>query len=453
MLRFLRHQGHPLHLTVDPSPGGIRISRQDGRTIQVDNIHQKHMIQRLQRALRHYPDTVTLQGQPLETTPFPDLARVFLKSNNPGADPARRHREMLLEPNPGEQPSSHTGPQALAGGVACTLMHHSEPPEPLMGPDTLQDPLPRNWHHLQTITISPMPVLTVEETDELEANRMGDPTIPQGSDLAERVAQRCRQQTQRTIAHPDFPRYHQGPVHHYALRRDRDLDTFEDEQEVPIAVQGVPVALPTQVRTKGERQPILPSQYVSLAEALYRADSQYIPVAPGPRTQTNTAVRHVFDFEFHVVPLDQPRPQQADGIHLVHAITMSFTVDRDPQVHRVSTPMLFRDDPFYDRHISLVPDAVAGPDLEDCILRAYWNEPAMDFHDWDDLKRQRAEMEETINNMVTVLMGDPTQALRRQLVQLIESFHPTTPWPDREVTVTSRNQRLTITARPTTGRN
>ena len=38
--------------------------------------------------------------------------------------------------------------------------------------------------------------------------------------------------------------------------------------------------------------------------------------------------------------------------------------------------------------------------------------------------------------------------VRRQLVQLTESFNPTTPWPDREVSATSHDGRLTVTAHP-----
>ena len=440
ILKALQPNGQPLDLHVTLESGSQDEEKFKDRTYRVDNSHgdsftmvsqdpMRKFIQRLKAQLTFYPDEARVNFEEVSRREFPDLAQVTTTTYKDG-ESDRDYRVEHIDL--GFVPQYNT----LAGGVLCYLK--ILPPVKKTYYSALPGPH-QNRQAARKVDISPVTVITPEEIAGLTQEEFNNLDSNGSTPLETSIRRRAEEQIQRTLDRPDVPRPHEGPVFRYSLMAPGKA-SIPFENGAPIIVNGTPVILPEDLYGEPED--------VAIAEALYRADSPFVPVSltqeqmkSPPPHQTMTS------FSFHFKP-EKPDPT-GWCMEQVQEIIMKFTLEDsagESRTHQVEADFHFTDDKYGDKRVRFVPGRVTPESLAEYMLRAYWDEER--YSSWDELKDGLEELHEEYLEMATAAMEDPVRPYLDQLKKLANRFFTEIPTPDQELTATSHDGRITVTSRP-----
>ena len=441
--RALGYTGQPLELQVTEDSGDapekrtFTVENRDGRKFQIRDGYNtlESIIKNLGSALRFYPAAVRINGDPVGTGPFPDLAHVFTtgyEENNRRYYSFNSHQPDPENPLPG-------GFNALAGGVLCRLDH------PLtLRREVYFSAVPgetRNWQRARRVEIRPILVIEAGEMDRMVQEKSGPPATGLDPALEEALRERTERQIQKTLACPNMPPRHHGPVFRYALTGPGDRKA-PFEEGAPIIVNGTPVILEC-----GEDEEHPAAEAVAALEALYRSGQKFVPVDFTKEQQKDPPAHRVIDgFDFKVTPGDLKPEGLPWCMEAVPGVTLEFHLEGDEETRRVPAAFHLEGEDQWEKYVSFVPGSVTTEELTGAIVRAYWEEG--EVSSWDDLKDRLQEMEEEVRDLVQAALEDPVEAFTRQLQKLADRFHSEIPWPKEPIAVTSRNGSITIISNP-----
>ena len=258
MLKMLAYDGSPLVITTRENPG-----RNQGTVVERNGATRiaQSAPEDVRNSLVHYPAEVTVNGIRVETTPFPDWARLRATAYSDDGESS----PIRMEGPPVSQGTVHN---AIAGGVLCTVnvnmnvqrSHHSPRGE-------------RNGPWQRALEIKATPVYRIEagEIHELTADPVGQtPAAPRGSALQARLAERARLQMERSAEYPGVPPEYRGGAFSYFLQ---EYSMAPFQEGAPIIVHGTPV----EIECQDDDNPAL---CTALAQAMYRYSEDLVPVLP-----------------------------------------------------------------------------------------------------------------------------------------------------------------------------
>ena len=428
MLKMLAYDGSPLVITARENPGGNQdtVVERNGATRIAQGAPED-----VRNSLVHYPAEVTVNGIPVDTTPFPDWARLRATAytDDGQASPAKME---------GPPVSHGTVHNAIAGGVLCTVnvnmnvqrSHHS-PRGETNGP----------WQRALEIRATPVYRIEAGEIHELTADPVGQtPAVPRGAALHASLAERARLQMERSAEYPGVPPEHREGVFSYFLQ-EYSMDPFQEG--APIIVHGTPVEIGL---CQDDENPAL---CTALAQAMYRYSEDLVPVLPRFRggERTSPVAGRITECRFTVLPepgSDAPAPPEwmfepvydlQVEIMVENAGTTTMPADFELAGYDMS-----------EMRVRFVPGRTRREDLENGVRWGYWR-------DSEDMSQQEINerlegMNEDIHNMVTAALDDPVEAFMNEMQTVADRFVPWTPRPRQAVTVTSRDGRVTITHNP-----
>ena len=428
-LRTLSYKGSPLDLTVRQDPGNpnaCQFINADGRSCTIQETISDYEMTRIRSALRHYPDAVTLNGQKLETLPFPDLAHVSITSY-PNNDEESKQWTPIKE-----FPSATVEGNAYAAGVCCYI---STPPNDF--PFTYYTPSEAGndfWTKAKTVTLKPLWVMSTEEVDDPETFHDHRLRVAHGSPMLGTILKRAKAQVERTLSRSELPPRHQGPVHRYLIEQEQN----HFRTGVPIIVHGIPISLDEDLERPLSQTAI---------HTLYTTNQKYVPVSQH-RGNENDDCYHPFmsPTEFTKTP---ERHASNWAVAKAERITMHFTVEeyeeRPEETLEIQAPFLLTGQS-WDIQAFYVPGMVSKDSLSDAMALAYWEEK--DYSSWDDIKEALSDIESRMYELVSAEFEDSDKVFQTSLERFANSYHPEIPKPSEPLTVTSADGRTTVTYMP-----
>ena len=444
VLKVLAHTGQPLNLQITRNPDRPEhqiVSNGAGRSCET-RVQQfgPSIIQDLETALRHYPTPVTINGKPLETSPFPDQAQVGVKHFTD-------HEENSYTWNPPvNRPYMKLWHNAYVAGVLCqlemprdtdlTTIYHAK--------DTGGNNF---WSKTKAVHVSPIIVVKDEEVEDLTANDLDMPTVKNKYSFLINLKHRARTQVKHTLQREDLPPKHDEPLYRYLLG-----NTYGPgapfNHGIPIIVHGTPITLPDNEYAEETEQPLA----VTITQALYRANQEYIPVGPYPSTwESKDAMgpkpRAITNAAFNTSPSNVDngwsiRPADSIAMHL----TLEETSDLPETTVSLPAPFLLEGNEDNVR-VTYAKDTVGPEELSDAMLMAYWEEG--ESRSWNELKAEYGKASTRMYDLAKAAMQDPDEVLREQLQRVANKFSTELPQPKNSITVVSQDGHTTVTYDPT----
>ena len=430
-LRLLADNSAPLHLTTEKTGPYEQTVHVQGRGTFTVNTHLDipHFTQNLISDLQHYPNDVTINGDPVSTKPFPDLSAILVTSYENHTTEYPRTNVLTLE-----EGHFHTHRQnALIAGVLHCI---GKPAKSMTYLTPADNPFP-HWQPVHRVTLNPLSVITKEDFASLTDTEFTllmdrNDVLP----FTATLAQRDEDQTNRTIQHPKAPRRYEGPVHHYAISLPDGANNSQPfHTGEPIIAHRTPVG----ISPEGLSNP----EFISIAEALYTADQDMVPVAQGDApTHTVTDLTLV---------IDAPNVQRKSCLQPTKSITLSLGLDKQPPDREVTPRLWMTFDDLLSGidTVSYIPGTLDVPYMTECLIRAYWtdDDSISRSGDGDDMARLAFNMA----CLAESALSDPVAAYTEQLQQHLDDFQSELPAPEREITVTSPYRNISMTYRPSPG--
>ena len=427
-LRILAATGAPLDLTTQHQGATqYTVHAKDRGSFQIfSQLGPDEFAQWMASELRYYPDSVTLNGEPVKTTPFPDLANVTVTSFQQHTTKYPDAKQIAL----GDSSQLRQRDALIAGVLYNTF--------PFTEPQTYFTPGESKFAHWQPalrVTVTPVAVVTPEEymsltQTELQLLLENNEILP----LTGTVAHRGREQIQRTISHPNAPPEYTGRIHNYTLSHPDGLKNSPPfNTGEPIIVHRTPVG----ISGEGLSNP----EYISVAEALYTTDQELVPVS-----QENNPEHTVTYIEL-VTDISSP-PDARSCLQPTRSITISISLDKHPAQHRIPARLWMNCDEDTDEleNIFHIPGALDKDYLANCLVRAYWTD--RNCHDRFEEEEQLADLVFEMNCLAKAAAGQPEQAYQELLQDHLDRFSTYVPGPETECTATSPDGTITMTYRP-----
>lgn len=443
-LKTLAYNGEPLEITLrahgknrQRPRGYTTIARPNGPRVPFMEGDADLSRRALEYALQHYPAEASVNGIPVKRNPFPDLATLRTTTYNDRQADSWTQRNLNLEPQAErlDRPVQFLK-NCLAAGVfwyiqgtpSVSLQHYSKVPS-----------TSKNHQPLMLMEFSPTHVLTPKEVQQLSQPALDSlPSIPANSPILRAVTERAHTQIANTLAHPKRPDIYRGPVHRYVIQAAGNICFAEG---APIAVSGVPVSVNNLDLDNPEA--------MTLVEALYDADSTFVPADNGPGSgQDSPKPIDLEDALFEITKQDPPPGEEPWSMGYAKEIRITFHTHASPEPHTVLANVYTGGENQYDKQTLVVPGTTSAEDLANRMTRAYYVEKAFTANDYDDLKDERQQIDHDCATLARALLEDRTEAFRKTLQDLANSYHTDIPRPNIPVTVTSRDGSITITANP-----
>ena len=427
MLKMLAYDGSPLVITTRENPGGNQgtVVERNGAARMTHSGPED-----IRNSLIHYPAGVTVDGIPVETTPFPDWARLraLTYTDDGKSSPAG------IEGPPVYQGTVHN---AIAGGVLCTVNVNMNANRAYYSPRGEKE---GPWQRALEVKATPVYRIETGEIQEMTTDPVGHtPAAPQGSALQARLAKRAWLQMERSAEYPGVPAEHPGGAFSYFLQ-EYSMDPFQ--QGAPIIVHGTPV----EIECHDDDNPAL---CTALAQAMYRYSDDLVPVLPRFRSgeRISPEAGRITTCRF-TVPQEPDSDEPAPPEWSFEAV---YDLQVEIEVENAGTTTMPADFELtgYDMSemlVRFVPGRTRREDLENGVRWGYWR-------DSEDMSQQEMNerlegMNENIHNMVTAALVDPVEAFKNEMQTVADRFFPWTPRPRQAVTVTSHDGRTTITHNP-----
>ena len=358
-LKALAHNGQPLDLRTEQlGRTSYMVRAKDLGEFTFD--HHTHPAtdpfrEELRYAFRHYPSPVTLDGEDIQRTPFPDLSRV---NTVKATDNVTAFHRVEQHNHTEDEPETMETWNLFAGGILSRNPGSRAVSRNHMAPEPGEH---KHWQPAMMVIVHPIQVIRDEEfknmtQEEFQDLREEKPATTLGKAMAERDIEQIR----RTLTHPDMPTWHDGPVYAYLITRPGYANKGLGNGGPIIVNQGEPAVFDEAL----EWQP----ETIAAAQALYRTNTGFIPVTPNFGRNTGEP-RTIRTLEFQTVP---PDPNQKPGtIRPVGEINLSFQVQGDAKIHRAPAPLYFTGEKLDRMIVSYVPSMVTPQDLTTQIVRAY----------------------------------------------------------------------------------
>lgn len=444
-VKTLASNGSPLHVTIaSPNSDTPEVHVQGrGAFPAPQNHYAGHIGLQITKALRYYPDPVTVNGIPVERYNFPNLARVTSQSY-PDRNTVSPHISNLqVHPctPPVEEPFN-----LLVAGVLCQL---NTPP---MAKATRYTPASGDhphWQQANTLTVTAVPVITPEQLDTMDQHQWDAlSNLKELTPLKVQLLREADLQVQWTLEHPGIPSLHQGPVYAYLLA-DSPAPAYLS-YGAPIIVHRTPVVFDT----GNMSQPAI----VSAAETLYTTNQEFVPVAsatnrefqPVPRTLhsdpdlKNQAHGVITNVDLHTQP--QENFSTPPVIRKLDQIAMTITLKDTEQTFTLPASFWFLGETIHDRLILHANPNLTTGTLTDAILRAYWRDDNIASKDQEEWELEQAEYDAMF--MAQAALQDPVQAYADQLKRYIDIFPTDIPFPSTPITFTTQSGTITVTLAP-----
>ena len=421
-LKLLAYRGAPLNVTVTPGPDNKHTC-----TIERDGyfVHAAGNEQTVRDRLRHYPGPVTVNGEPLKTTPFPDLAALSLTTFDP---PYTDEKEVRLDYDSMDPQTIQYN--AYAGGVLSRIQIPGTDPFIYHSPDP--DGPHGAWQKAILVKAYPVHRIETDELNQLKEGRHGGTLfIPIDHEMSRTLTKRAEQQFQRSILHPKAPPRHQGDIHRYFLS-ERNASPFDTN--IPIIVHGTPVLLNLKDQDT--------ESHTSLAAALYRNGGDLVPVRDQPDNQP--PLPNVTHYQLDVQEEDGPKGP-AWQLEAVKEIIIQLETDQ-LGARRIQADYDIAGPSFFNTQVKFLRHRADRDELAQALVVAYWDDEH--YPDWDCMKEGLNQRERQVNNMIEAAFGDPDKAFTDELAKLANSFHHTLPAPDHPLSAESHDKRILVTYTP-----
>ena len=451
-LKALNSLHGDLHLTVSKMNTVFTVSAKDRDTFNIDSKNTyEDFIQELQSTLIHYPNTVTVNGQPLETVPYPSLAHASITSYRSDQDRSYSFTPIKLEPHTDRPPGSN----AFAGGVLAHIPGLTQQETVYYTPGHQTKP---HWQRADKVELHPRTVITPEEIDKLTDEDLkfitsmtpyrfwGPLENPDERALPSHITrlildwrQRAQDHVVRTMQNPNAPPKHEGDIfQHTIVPPNEDLVPYTEGS--PLIVHGIPLLMDD----FQDRQ-----DYLSIAHALYMEDHGLVPV-DFTREQAANPPHHLVLADYSFTHRLGNQPTNNDWcIKTADQISLDLDLlDTDGEKHITITAPFHLGGNTMNKKVHIVPAQTDPDTLAEKMTYAYWD---IDQHNWDGETKENFEnLNDEMTRLVTAAMGKPVKAFQEQLTEYANKFHTDLPWPKEEITAHSHDRSITVIYQPRT---
>ena len=394
----LRHNGHPLHITVaqeDNKQHTIHVQGRGSYWVNTLEFHED-VIALLHTAFSHYPSPVTINSKDVERTPFPDLSTVHLVHA-----PSMERTWTKLDPHPlSHHQAGHPHLNTYTGGILTDLYSGSVKPHRYF--TALHGTMP-HWRPCAMVIVSPVYVVTDDELDSITASQkklLCSTNIPPNDQTT--IDAKAVEQMARTLVHPDIPPpINQEPIHYVTGA------PLTDSQSLKLGSPIVPISAPVVFRDSYISGPTL----VSATQALYRTDAAVVPAITMNHhdAPTSPQFRVLETIEFNITPAKY-RHAERESIRPVEDIRLWFRLDGDDEYSSVPAPFAFHGNDIEDMEVDFVPHRTSPEDLVTHMVRAY-----QEYLGHNEFQREETDrVTKAINNLVAHISNTEWQTARRE---------------------------------------
>ena len=429
-IRLLADDGSPLELTLEKTEKETLLTR-GGVTVSEERCADP--LDDLRQALAHYPREVRINGDKLDTTPWPGLGRVSMADPD---DPQKSRKVDLGEKETGDSMDAHVGGVATRMNLGWRLRKKTTDfyftPTEGTGKE--------HRHHTPLSIVKVQAILEIDagEMDEMKMTMIG-PEAPENSLLEERIVGRAMAMIQRTMERPEMPPRYAGKVYGRPTKGNHAEEHYDEPYA--IGVTGKPIVV-VQDEDGGDMDNAV---FVTIVENLYRDDSELAPVMewgggmsgtliPGADDDMAKTREVTFDIKDHT-----GHPAWAESITMRIELDDGTVSLHDCSFHLEGTAE-------WEASARIVPDRMGKEDIAALLTQAYWID--RELNDWDEMKQAREHLEEQMGILAEHLMGNTDKAVRDEMQLALDRIHPTIPFPEEKITLTSWDGRLQLTLNP-----
>ena len=427
-IRLLADDGSPLEVTLEKTEKETLLTRGG---VTVSEHPSDDPLQDLSTALTHYPGEVWINGEKLDTTPWPGLGKVSMTD----PDDSQKSRKVELgEKTPGDFINAYVGGITIRMNLGWLLRKKTT--------NCYFTPSEGKELHHHT-PLSSVEVQAILEIDAREVNKMKQtiigPEVPENSLLEERIVERAEAMIQRTMERPEMPPRYDGKVYGRPTKGEWGSEHYDEPYA--IGVEGRPIVI-TQEEDGGYMDNAV---FVTIVENLYRDDSELAPVMewgggvsgtmiPGADDDMARTREVTFDIKDHT-----GHPAWAESITMRIEMEDGTVNLHDCSFHLEGTAE-------WEASARIVPGRMGKEDIAALLTQAYWTD--RELNDWDEMKQAREDLEEQMGILAEHLMGNTDKAVRDEMQLALDRIHPTIPFPEEKITLTSRDGRLQLTLNP-----
>ena len=422
-LTLLADRGEPLKITVHHQGHGRYTIRRKGigeTQTDGDPRHQR-FTDALIQALFSYPQPVTVDGRRVHTRPFPGVAPVLQSKTLNRAPEHPEDWDLITSHGAITLPLTHN---VLIGGVGQYWPGLAEKwricyQTPAEGGNS-------HWQYVDTVAVQPVPVIETADLMNISAEEWSHAV--KGWALPARTQQNAQDQISRALELEKLPQRAEGRIFRRAAG---DLEQMNQRTRL-IAVTGNPLTPPS----APGREPEL----VSLLEGMYRTGPD-VPVWPAETPPAHPGAE-IASFRIDPGPCRKQHPseslvQETDRITGWYRTSDGATEKLDIPFHATGDTE--------EPEILLARWAKNDPDLATSVAAAYCGgAPPAENH--GEIKA--ANTARWIEAAVSQVTLGRSEAHRRELQQLANSFQPGSTAPTDPITVTTGAGRITVTSRP-----
>ena len=430
-LKLLQHNGAPLIITVEKQGERQALIARDGVTVEEEN---RDIFQHLKDTLAFYPEGVWINGEEMETSQWPGLARVEVLE--PDEDGWGMNRGIALD-----ERAPATGFNAIVGSVMTrvnlTDQQRRDTRTQYFTPQ--EDSTLRHHVPLQLVTLAAFMEIEAWEIEQME-NPDGKPhlTIPKGSDLETTVMARAQEMIERTRGREELPKPYGGRTYARPMTGPRGSEHFTTPH--PIGVMGTPILLDDDWDTFDN------AEFTTIVENLYGSDAKLLPVLEGPtRLMGEMTIPEAGNEAIKVENVTFEIEEHPDCATWAKSITM--LVELKDRVFRHLCSFHIKGEFEEYAEVKLIPGEIDENRLTDRLFQAFWLQT--EWGSWDDVKYERDELNERMQSLAMHTMGNTKEAVTQELQRTLDRFYSIVPLPEGErISVTSQDGRLKLTLNP-----
>ena len=450
-LKTLNSLHGDLHITVSKLDDVFTVTAKDRDTFNVQSKNSYNdFIQEIKANLVHYPNNVTVNDHPLETFPYPDLARATITSYSQDHESAHSFRPIKLEYHTDRASNAN----AVAGGVLVHIpgLTQTETVYFIPGQQTMP-----HWQRADKIQLHPHTIITPEEVNKLTDDdltflktmpayrRWAALKNPDGRELPSHITRflldwqyRAQHQVARTLQHPNAPPKYEGHIfNHVIVPPNEEFVPYTEGS--PLIIHGTPLLM-------DDFQDDNRQDYISIAHALYQEDHGLVPVTFSSGEYNNPPHHWTLtDYSFTHRLADQLQENQW-CIKIAEEITLDLHMESEKEEHITVTAPFHLDGNTFNKAVYMVPARIDPDTLAEKMTYAYWD---IDEHNHNsDTKENFESLNEEMSRLVTAALGDLDTAFQEELTEYAGKFRTSLPWPKKEISAKSYEGRITLTYKP-----
>ena len=431
LLKLLQNNGTPLVITVEEKEKEDQdIITRDGVSVKEEYESLKH----IKETLTFYPQEVWINKEKMETTQWPGLAEVRITElDKEGWERNSKRKVELKAPIPAR------GFNAIVGGV-MTFVHLTEQQRKDTRVEYFtpkENSATRHHVLLETVILTAFIEIKAWEARNSDGKLLLE--LPEGSDMETAVMARAKEMIERTMDRKELPKPHGGKVYARAITGPRGAE--HSTKPYPIGVMGTPILM------DDDWDAIDNAEFTTIVENLYDTDAKLVPVLEGPTTLRGD----------RIIP--------AAGNEAPRVLNVTFDIDVDPdcetKAKNISMQIELENDEVFrfpchfhivgnsesEAEAHIIPGEINKERLTDMLFQAFWLEN--EWASWDEMKYQRAELNERMRSLAMHVMGETTEAVTREFQRMLDRFHTVVPLSSgKKISVTSQDGRLQLTLNP-----